>query len=485
MELDIPGEDNGFTAGSKENELHLRPVKAGESGEGLPYAPVDWPNRGDNWTWKVGKRKTSSGFWIDRYLYPPRSLRKTMTLCRKYRFASRYSVEQYIRKEFPNADVNAFFASFSWKVPSEDSTWTKDESNSLGMLPDEEMAEHSGYDSNHESMDCKARNRICNLQLQARTYSLASMDCDICCSEPGFCRNCCCILCCKTINWAYGGYSFVKCEARVGDNYICGHVAHMDCALRSYMAGTVGGSIGLDVEYYCRRCDKRTSLIPYVTRLVMTCESLDSRDDIEKILNLGLCIVYGSQQTDAKKLLHRIGLAMTKLKCGADLKDIWKEENASPVSTEDANDEDIPDFRTDLELPLDLELQKQSQPPMFITSDHRIASVKLQDKIDQVLQSLKRSQEFEYRIAEERLYAQKDFLLGLYQQLDTSRAHLAKCTGTATNSDSDALLGNVINRVGQIKLELEKLTTMKEVAKGFGRASKTILREHFGLDIQD
>nr|DAD47876.1 TPA_asm: hypothetical protein HUJ06_017813 [Nelumbo nucifera] len=125
MELDIPGEDNGFTAGSKENELHLRPVKAGESGEGLPYAPVDWPNRGDNWTWKVGKRKTSSGFWIDRYLYPPRSLRKTMTLCRKYRFASRYSVEQYIRKEFPNADVNAFFASFSWKVPSEDSTWTK------------------------------------------------------------------------------------------------------------------------------------------------------------------------------------------------------------------------------------------------------------------------------------------------------------------------------------------------------------------------
>ncbi|XP_010256075.1 PREDICTED: uncharacterized protein LOC104596549 isoform X2 [Nelumbo nucifera] len=484
MELNIHDENSGCMADLKANGLHLRPVKPGESGEGLPYAPVDWPSPGDNWAWKVGRRKSASGFYLDRYLYAPSCLQKSIR--KKQTFASRHSVEQYIQKEFPNADINAFFASFSWKIPAEDNSYIKEENSLGGMLPDEEMAEHSGSDSIPETMDCKARNRMCNLQLQARTYSPASMNCDICCSEPGFCHNCCCILCCKTINWAYGGYSFIRCEERLNDNYICGHAAHMDCALRSYMAGTVGGSIGLDVEYYCRRCDKKTSLIPHVTSLVQTCESLDSQDDIEKILNLGLCILRGSQQTNAKNLFSRIESAIRKLKHGAYLEDIWKEGDDAPeISTESLNDQDVSDFRTDLEIPLDLEPEKRSQQPIFITSDHRIASIKLEEEIDQVLQSLKKSQEYEYRIAEERLYAQKDFLLGLYQQLDTARSELAKPTASATNNDSDALLSNVLNRISQIKKELIKLATMEEVAKGFGRVSKSILSQHFGLDIQD
>lgn len=163
-------------------------------------------------------------------------------------------------------------------------------------------------------MDCKAGNWMCRLQLQARNYSVPAMACDICCSEAGFCRDCCCILCCKSVDWAYGAYTFIRCEAKVNESYICGHVAHVDCALRSYMAGTIGGKSGLDVEYYCRRCDKRSDLIAHVTSLLHTCESLDSRDDIEKILNVGLRILGGSQQERSKRLLHHIEVSLAQVK---------------------------------------------------------------------------------------------------------------------------------------------------------------------------
>lgn len=95
---------------------------------------------------------------------------------------------------------------------------------------------------------------------------------------------------------------------------MCGHIAHISCALRSYMAGKVGGSIGLDVEYYCRRCDAKSDLIPHVTRLLQTCKSIASRDDIEKILKVGLSILRGSERTSAKRLLNRIKLAISKVK---------------------------------------------------------------------------------------------------------------------------------------------------------------------------
>ncbi|TQE08823.1 hypothetical protein C1H46_005541 [Malus baccata] len=79
------------------------------------------------------------------------------------------------------------------------------------------------------------------------------------------------------------------------------------------MAGTVGGSIGLDSEYYCWRCDEKTNLVSYVTRLLLACESLDSRDDVEKILNFGICILRGSQKTSARDLLKRIEVAIEKV----------------------------------------------------------------------------------------------------------------------------------------------------------------------------
>lgn len=156
---------------------------------------------------------------------------------------------------------------------------------------------------------------MCNsLLVQPENPSLAAVPCEFCCNESRFCRDCCCILCSKTISLKHGGYSYIKCEATVGEGYVCGHIAHLNCALRCYMAGTVGGSIGLDAEYCCRRCDAKTDLVSHVTRSIEVCKSVDSPEDVEKILNLGVCVLRGSQKTSAKELLIHIEQAIAKVK---------------------------------------------------------------------------------------------------------------------------------------------------------------------------
>ncbi|XP_039155976.1 LOW QUALITY PROTEIN: uncharacterized protein LOC104417348 [Eucalyptus grandis] len=109
------GNEASGDEGLKTNNLSLYPVKHNSSGEGLPYAPVDWPNPGDTWYWWVGNRTSRSGFYRDRLLYLPKRLHGQG--CNS-RFASKCSLEHYISLQFPNADVNEFFASFSWMVPS-------------------------------------------------------------------------------------------------------------------------------------------------------------------------------------------------------------------------------------------------------------------------------------------------------------------------------------------------------------------------------
>lgn len=110
---------------------------------------------------------------------------------------------------------------------------------------------------------------------------------------------------------------------------------------------------------------------------------------------------------------------------------------------------------------------------------HRTQSARLDEEIDQVLQSLRKSQELEYRIAEEQLHAQKRYLHNLYQQLEQESSKLA------ISDDFDNLLNLVLNRNNQIKQEVHRLQKMKEVAKGFGKTSRSTLREHFGLDVDD
>ena len=181
-------------------------------------------------------------------------------------------------------------------------------------MPIKQVPQAEQSESDSDTVKCKAGNKMCDSLIleEVEKYSPA-MPCDICCSEPGFCRDCCCILCCKMVSSAYGGYSFIKCQVKIGEG-ICGHVAHMECALRSRMAGTVGRSIGLDAEYHCRRCDGRTDLISHVNKLLQTCNAIDLDDEIQKkILNLGACLLRGSQKAVAKELLSHIELAISKV----------------------------------------------------------------------------------------------------------------------------------------------------------------------------
>lgn len=67
MDSDTPNKSDGSSTPIDVNNS-LRLVMPGETGEGLPYAPIDWPNPGDNWKWRVGRRVNSSGYFrIDSF----------------------------------------------------------------------------------------------------------------------------------------------------------------------------------------------------------------------------------------------------------------------------------------------------------------------------------------------------------------------------------------------------------------------------------
>nr|GME04252.1 protein OBERON 1-like isoform X1 [Ipomoea batatas]GME20449.1 protein OBERON 1-like isoform X1 [Ipomoea batatas] len=299
MDFDSPDKNVRSTPGK--TRLHFYPVSPGDSGEGLPYAPEDWPNPGDKWRWKVGKRVIGSGYICDRYLYLPSRLEKAG---QPKSFRSKISVERYVQSTFPGTDMNTFFSSFMWNIPLE-------QFNSKELL---------AADS-HLSHTCKAGNNMCiSLSVVSDPPLSEAMFCDICCSEPDFCRNCCCILCSKTICSALGSYNYIRCKAILLDGCMCGHIAHLDCALRARMVGTVGGSYDLDAEYFCRRCDARTDVVSNIMELLQICESIDSREEIEMVLNSAISILQGSKKLNARQLLHRIESVMAKPDIGTSLR---------------------------------------------------------------------------------------------------------------------------------------------------------------------
>ncbi|XVF66665.1 hypothetical protein PTKIN_Ptkin10aG0055100 [Pterospermum kingtungense] len=113
---DVPKGSSDFQPEIKENNNHFpAPVPPCSSGEGLPYAPIDWPNPGDVWGWRVGKRVNSTGFYNDRFLTVPKGLRMRNN---PKVFASKPTLERFLQTHFPDADINAFFASFVWKIPA-------------------------------------------------------------------------------------------------------------------------------------------------------------------------------------------------------------------------------------------------------------------------------------------------------------------------------------------------------------------------------
>ncbi|KAJ0964466.1 hypothetical protein J5N97_025604 [Dioscorea zingiberensis] len=483
---------NQQIAPSNEKALVPVPVDGCSMGDGLPYAPENWPNPGDIWRWKVGNRKATSGHWVDRFLYAPKSFQQPA-------FSSKVSVEQYIKKQFPDTDVEKFFASFIWRIPAADYAPRKEGSSKRTNGCGDAGSESSG------SEDCKAGNKMCYMRSKEKSDVFAAKACDICCSERNFCRDCCCILCCKTIDWAYEGYSCIRCEAYVDEKLICGHVAHLDCALRCYLAGTVRGSINLDVEYYCRRCDNKTDLMEHMTKLFKTCESVNSSEDAEKMLNLGLSILHDSKQIRAKNLQSCMELVVAKLKHGLPHEEIWKKDDNFSAFTSGG---DISNNVNEITLLGALHIGRnrtqsvgsrkeieasrgsatvdaRAQTPIYITADHSNVSAKLDDDINKVLQELKKSQESEFRLAEQKLLTQKDLLLSLYQQLDVDRSKLATQFSSPNGNDSDALLTNVLARVDRIKYEELKLQDMMKIADGFGQTPKTILSIHFGMNVDE
>ncbi|TMW95198.1 hypothetical protein EJD97_009256, partial [Solanum chilense] len=78
-----------------EIRLELYPVSEFYSGKGLPYGPVDFPNVGDKWGWRAGKRVSSSGTFRDRYLYLPKHF-KAPKCGHKKDFQSKISFEKYL-----------------------------------------------------------------------------------------------------------------------------------------------------------------------------------------------------------------------------------------------------------------------------------------------------------------------------------------------------------------------------------------------------
>ncbi|XP_058740997.1 OBERON-like protein isoform X2 [Vicia villosa] len=450
-------EGNSDNDGGRINLTNLAPVPPEQSGEGLPYAPENFPNPGDIWRWKAGKRISSNGNYRDRYLYLPRRLAASY---RGGGFPSKLAAERYVKESFPRVNIADFFASFSWSIPS----GLPGNMNPVadGGLRQLELKQQP--ESDFDIGGCKAGNKTCSsLILEEEKENSSVTPCDICCVEPKFCRECCCILCYKTVDSAYGGYSYIMCKVKLGNN-ICGHVCHLECALRSYSAGTVGGTIGLDAEYFCWRCDGRTELISHANKLLQTCEAIetDGADIKEKILTLGICLLRGSEKVAAKELLSLIALASLKLKHGTNTEDSLKaDDNFAATSSDD-------------EGPLkNFNVQKGTK-----SFHYQSELLKLDAEFDKTMEDLEKSHKYEYKLAEERLHTHKKYLLNISQQLDKEKSELASETNS---SRSSVLLQTVEKRNEQLRQELKKFEEMKKVANGFGSTSKESLEKHFGL----
>ncbi|XP_027913721.1 uncharacterized protein LOC114173480 isoform X1 [Vigna unguiculata] len=464
------------------------PVIPEMSGEGYPYAPENWPEQGDVWGWRAGRRIAPAGtHFQDRYLYLPSRLVHMLkeekentgtgsgsgTFSKQHIFASKLAVERYVKKYFPEHDHNAFFASFSWKIPALSSA--NGNEAPIAAIPLQQIAQEHCDSDGEDVVKCKANNKKCSSLVleEVEKYSPA-MPCDICCSEPMFCRDCCCILCSKTVCTAYGGYSYIKCQVNAAGVGICGHVAHIECALRCLLAGKVGGSIGLDAGYHCRRCDGRTDMISHVNNLLQTCKTTDLDDEIlKKILNLGACLLRGSEKPAAKELLRYIELTISKLKCGTNLEDIWKDDDSLIAHCTD-NSSDVMQVTINEDR---FEAKSGLESYNFLPR-----SLKLETEVDRVLQDFRKSQELEYKVVEETLRAQKTHLQNLYQQLDHEKNAWVGQISSASEVSPSAV---VRERKKQIRREVVKFEIMKKVANGFGKTSSNILKEHFGFKVID
>ena len=150
-------------------------------------------------------------------------------------------------------------------------------------------ASMDGEEDEHKAKkQCQANNPHCLLTKAkgSEVDALGRLVCQICCSEPNFCRECKCILCCKFFAPDADDFSIIRClNSPTSGQGICAHAAHLKCALDSQLAG-VSKKIGLDMEYICRRCDRKTDLIETVSRLVDFMSKTATKSKVESSLQL-------------------------------------------------------------------------------------------------------------------------------------------------------------------------------------------------------
>jgi hypothetical protein len=109
------------------------------------------------------------------------------------------------------------------------------------------------------------------------------------------------------------------------------------------------------------------------------------------------------------------------------------------------------------------------------SNDFHSQILNLEADVDGNLEALRKSQELEYKVADERLHEQIVYIQNLYERLQSEVSQL-ECPNL---THSEPLFRAIRERKEQINRELEKFEEMKMVASGFGRVSRDILREHF------
>lgn len=416
-------------------------------------------------------------------------------------------------------------------------------------------------------LQCKLGNLKCALELD-RSLSVGAIGvvpCNVCCSEPDFCRDCLCILCGKIINCEYTPYASIRCLARFSESGFCGHASHLMCALECQMAGVVM-QLGLDMEYICRRCDQKTDLREHVVHLLDSLRYTNSSTSAERNLGMALQIMQGTQREGAKILESLVKTAIQMMRKGSNIREVFdmlhgagaealmenyhgtgeksnqkggrgrKAKGNSRVirmSKNSGNEIQVDGGENQGFLkPLDLDhrarqtetsmtdliatkegvyldpstsgllnlVSSAAQQPLepstedmapvinpentenvndvdsqLGVSEFQLVSAGFEKDIKEALDKLEEAQKVEYKVAHDRLIAQKECILKLYQQLEApnplSEPPL-ECTDTS------------MDQVSQTFHELQKESTnfqsMLGIRNGFGHASKVLLDRFFG-----
>jgi len=104
---------------------------------------------------------------------------------------------------------------------------------------------------------------------------------------------------------------------------------------------------------------------------------------------------------------------------------------------------------------------------------YRSEVLKLHAEFDQTMEAFKKSQKYEFKLAEQTLREQLKHLQSISKQLEKEKSELAN---QPNDSRSSVLFETVKKREEQLRQEVMKLEEMKQIGKGCARASADVLK---------